>query len=164
MAVALAATLCPVQRINAKAFPALPVPGGSGIVRDAMSDRPQFTRVTAARRWGAWLLVTALALRALVPAGFMLAPGASGAEFVFCAAGAAHHHGGADGHSHSHGAGADPTCPFAQSAGPAPLPTLAAWVPPIEAAAHDPAAPLSIPPAAPGPNRVQSPRGPPSLT
>jgi hypothetical protein len=73
-----------------------------------------------------------LCLRALVPAGFMLVPGASGLEVVLCDQDAArrgqlprdpadhsHHHGSLHHHLHP-----DPTCPYAQSSGPAPLPVL----------------------------------------
>lgn len=72
------------------------------------------------------LVLGMLCLRALIPAGFMLAPVDGRLAFVLCEAegpAAGHHHSGHDHAMHHHGA-ADPTCPYAQSAGPAPLPTL----------------------------------------
>jgi len=77
-------------------------------------------------------------------------------------AGHVHHHGSAEhpGPLHAH---PDPTCPYAQSAGPAPLPAL-----PVLAAA--PVADHTLLPAhqaraftAFGPDRQQTPRGPPRL-
>lgn len=84
----------------------------------------------------AWLLLFAVALRLLVPAGFM--PAAQGDALVACpewgAATIGHHRGahhGGDGHApHSH---AEPTCPFAGLGlptlvgdGPLPLAPVAA--------------------------------------
>ncbi len=80
-----------------------------------------------------WLLLGALWLRALVPAGFMLAPADGHLSFVLCQASGT---GGAvgmphgealdgPGSQHRHPASdADPNCPYAQSAGPALLPAL----------------------------------------
>src|SRR5688572_17441061 len=88
------------------------------------------------------LTAAVLCLRALIPAGFMLAPVDGHLEMVFCDAAAPkpiHHppmahvhdmsgmeHGGPEHAASEHGvtgyAHADPTCPYAQSAGPAPLP------------------------------------------
>jgi hypothetical protein len=109
-----------------------------------------------------------LCLRALVPAGFMLAPIDGRLAVVLCdsdARGAMQRHAGHDhvGHDHAghHHTQTDPTCPYAQSAGPAPLPAL-----PVLAGA-----PLETVPVLPthfaqtyaqfGPSRQQSPRGPP---
>jgi hypothetical protein len=87
----------------------------------------------------ACLLVLALVLlRGLVPAGFMLAPVDGHLAFVLCdadvsmpamAAGAMpaghdHMHMAMGDAAHGHGAHGDPTCPYAQSGGAAPLPTL----------------------------------------
>src|SRR5882762_11244482 len=80
-------------------------------------------------RWVAPLVLALLCLRAFVPAGYMLAPVDGRLAVVVCDADAAslgsHNH---QGHGHD-GAGhhhtqTDPTCPYAQSAGPAPLPAL----------------------------------------
>jgi hypothetical protein len=104
-----------------------------------------------------------LCLRALVPVGFMLVPVDGRAVIVLCdsdaQAPAPHHSHDQAGHTqHTH---ADPTCPYAQSAGPAPLPAL-----PVLAAG--PAIHFFVPPerleqlhAHFGPFRQQYPRGPP---
>jgi len=90
--------------------------------------------------WAALLVLGLLFLRGLVPAGFMLAPVDGSLAFVLCdldlpvaamasnAMPASHHHMhmAADHAAHQHGAHGDRTCPYAQSAGPAPLPTLPA--------------------------------------
>jgi hypothetical protein len=90
------------------------------------------------------LVLGLLFLRALIPAGFMLAPVDGHLAFVLCsldlpvdamsagAMPASHHamhamhamHAGRDHAGQQHGAHGDPTCPYAQSSGPAPLPTL----------------------------------------
>jgi len=62
-----------------------------------------------------------LLLRALVPAGYMLAPEDGRLALVLCDAGAprgAHHHDAHHPGPHTHGG---PNCPYAQSSGPAPL-------------------------------------------
>ena len=107
-----------------------------------------------------------LCLRALVPVGFMLVPVDGRAVIVLCdseAQGPAHHHGGHDHAGHPPHTHADPTCPYAQSAGPAPLPAL-----PVLAAG--PAIHFFVLPeqleqvhAHFGPPRQQYPRGPPHL-
>jgi hypothetical protein len=111
----------------------------------------------------AGLLLVLLALRALVPAGFMAVPSASGLEMVFCEPGAAGsmHHGHA--HHHGHGNAADPTCPFAQSAGPAPLPAIPVLAPEAPVQGFIRPAPPAQTFAAQGPLRQQTPRGPPDL-
>ncbi len=115
---------------------------------------------TATRRFTALLLLL-LALRALVPAGFMATATAHGVEMVFCepGAGASAHHA----HHHSHGSAADPNCPFAQSAGPAPLPALPALAaaPPEVNFVHRILPQRTA--VASGPPRQQAPRGPPVL-
>ena len=115
--------------------------------------------------WAAPFVLAMLCLRAFIPAGFMLAPVDGQLAVVLCdsdAPGAHHHHGGHEHSGHQH-TQTDPTCPYAQSAGPAPLPTLPALaaeqivsvaVRPVEVAqthAHF------------GPARQQFPRGPPHL-
>ena len=109
------------------------------------------------------LVAPVLALRALVPAGFMAASVDGRWQIVLCQPesrpGAHHHH-------HDPGSGSgdiDLTCPYAQSAGPALMPTLPAL--PAAIAMHREQQPqattqtrLSF-----GPSRQQSPRGPPTL-
>ena len=121
--------------------------------------------------WTAIAVLGLLFLRALVPAGFMLASADGSPAVVLCDAETSvgahpqhhHHHPGGDAALHHEGAHGDPTCPYAQSAGSAPLPTL-----PILALGtlYD----RLIPPAVvtqavlpSGPIRKQSSRGPPSL-
>jgi len=122
-------------------------------------------------RWATLLVLGLLFLRALVPAGFMLAPVDGSLALVLCDAERSagelqhqhHHHPGHDDAAHHEGAHSDPTCPYAQSAGPAPLPTVPALA---SAATFD----QSVAPTAVtqthlrfGPTRQQTPRGPPSL-
>jgi len=115
--------------------------------------------------WGTLIVLGMLFLRALVPAGFMLAPVDGSLSVVLCESemlAAGHHHPGHD-HAMHQGAHGDPTCPYAQSAGSAPLPTLPLL---SGGAVFD----LLVPPTAStqtflsfGPTRQQSPRGPPHL-
>ncbi len=107
-----------------------------------------------------------LFLRALVPAGFMLAPIDGTVAVVLCGPGvvAGHqvHH--ALGHpAPEHDGHADATCPYAQSAGSAPLPTLPALAGgvPIDVLAPAPAFTQTF--LTSGPVRQQIPRGPPAL-
>ena len=123
------------------------------------------SRSTRGQRWLLPLLLVMLGARAAVPAGFMLSPVEGRLDLVICdadAASALRHHGHEhDGHHHAQ---SDPTCPYAQSAGPAPLPALAAL----------PAAPVASERVQPvlaaqlharfGPQRQQTSRGPPTLT
>jgi len=97
--------------------------------------------------WACVLVLGLLFLRALIPAGFMLAPVDGHLALVLCsldlpvdamsagAMPASHHpmhemhamhamHAGRDHAGQQHGAHGDPTCPYAQSSCPAPLPTL----------------------------------------
>jgi hypothetical protein len=107
------------------------------------------------------LVLTMLVVRALVPAGYMLATDEGHARIVLCDAGIArfhhegHHHPGG---GHTHG---DPTCPYAQSAGPAPPPVLP--VVDATAAAAYYLLPASLAQLATpfGPARRNSPRAPP---
>jgi hypothetical protein len=157
-------------------------------------------------QWATLVVFGMLLLRALVPAGFMLAPVDGHLAFVLCEPGVMasgnmmasgdamapdmmasgdamapdmmasgdamasmdhqhhhdHHHPGNDLAAH-HGAHPDPTCPYAQSAGSAPLPSL-----PVLTAGPIPDR-LAAPPAVTqtrltfGPPRQQTSRGPPSL-
>ena len=81
-----------------------------------------------ARQWVLPLVLALLCLRALIPVGVMLAPIDGRLTLVLCdhdASGTAHpHHSGHDPATHSHHTQLDPTCPYAQSSGPAPLPAL----------------------------------------
>lgn len=118
--------------------------------------------------WVTLLILGWLFLRALIPAGFMLAQVDGGLALVVCDAEMSagehqhhHHHPGHDHPAHHEGVHSDPTCPYAQSAGPAPLPTLPVLV---GGAVHD----RLVPPAAVtqtiatfGPPRQQTSRGPP---
>ncbi len=123
--------------------------------------------------WAALVLLGLLALRALVPAGFMLGTVDGHLGFVVCEAGlatdhpmhhagmhhAGMHHEGMPGHSGAH----DSDCPYAQSAGAAPLPTLP-WL----AGALVPGALVALSesqqaPALSGPTREPASRGPPLL-
>ena len=102
-----------------------------------------------------------LALRALVPAGFMLAPVDGQPAIVLCdtdAPGVPHQHAG---HHHAGHAHLDPTCPYAQSAGPAPLPALPALTAAPAVTADALPAPSAQVHARFGPSRQQSPRAPP---
>ncbi len=109
------------------------------------------------------LVAPVLALRALIPAGFMAASVDGAWQIVLCQpelmAGAHHHHHGQD----SGSTVVDPTCPYAQSAGPALMPTLPAL--PAPAALHRAEQVLAITQTrlSFGPPRQQSPRGPPAL-
>jgi hypothetical protein len=118
------------------------------------------------------IVLAVLCLRAFVPAGFMLAPVDGRVSFVLCdpAVLAASHgmhttHGPAS-HEHAahhHGSHIDPNCPYAQSAGPAPLqtlPTLAGDLISIGLELPTEFAQIFI---QFGPTRQQFPRGPPQL-
>lgn len=146
-----------------------------------MRRRVNRLRNGGARHWAAPFVLAMLCLRAFIPAGFMLAPVDGQLAVVLCDTDAL---GGAPGHhayghytgdsytqghhAHDHAAGhhhtqTDPTCPYAQSSGPAPLPAL-----PVLAAVQ--IATLRTPPIQVaqthsrfGPTRQQSPRGPPRL-
>ncbi len=88
--------------------------------------------------WGSLLVLGLVLLRALVPAGFMLAPADGRVAIVVCDADASmaalqagampasHHpmHMAMDHGAHHQGAHDDPSCPYALSGGAAPLPTL----------------------------------------
>lgn len=119
--------------------------------------------------WATLLVLGMLFLRALVPAGFMLAPGDGRLAVVLCEAEISagghqhHHHPGHDNPAHHDGAHRDSKCPYAQSAGPAPLPTLPALA--HTAVIGEPVAPADVTQTLLrfGPTRQQTPRGPPPL-
>lgn len=122
------------------------------------TNRP---RDAGQRRWTTLLLIV-LALRALVPAGFMLAPVDGQPAIVLCdtdAPGAPHQHAG---HHHAGHAHLDPTCPYAQSAGPAPLPALPVLTGAPAVTADALPTPTAQVHARFGPSRQQSPRAPPA--
>ena len=107
-----------------------------------------------------------LLLRASIPAGFMAASVEGTLQIVLCQPGlmAGGHH-----HPHHHrdsqspaSIEVDPTCPYAQSAGPALMPTLP--VLPATADMHrlEPPAATTQRQLEYGPTRQQSPRGPPT--
>ena len=106
-----------------------------------------------------------LLLRAAIPAGFMAASIDGTLQIVLCQpglmAGGHHHHQHLD--STPSPSDVDPTCPYAQSAGPALMPTLP--VLPAVATLHrlEPTAATTQTQLAYGPPRQQSPRGPPTL-
>jgi hypothetical protein len=79
------------------------------------------------------------------------------------AARAVHHHGGEDHPSHHHHLQVDPTCPYAQSAGPAPLPALPVLGPQPVVSAPLQSTHVAQTYAQPGPSRRTFPRGPPEL-
>jgi len=119
-------------------------------------------RQDTGRRRVTTLLLVMLALRALVPAGFMLAPVDGRPAIVLCdtdAPGAPHQHAG---HHHAGHAHLDPTCPYAQSAGPAPLPALPVLTGAPAATAGALPTPTAQVHARFGPSRQQSPRAPPA--
>jgi hypothetical protein len=122
--------------------------------------------------WAGLLVLSVIGIRALVPAGFMLGPVAGHMSFVLCEPDvigghshlhAGHVHPGVGDAPHHHEFHGDPACPYAQSAGPAPLPTLPVL----------PGGPVLVGLVLPtafdqvflqsGPTRQQFPRGPPHL-
>ncbi len=124
-------------------------------------------------------VLAVLLLRALVPAGFMLAPVNGQLVVVLCDADATasmHQHSGHDhalhhhadhgpmGHDRSGGhTHPDPTCPFAQSAGATPLPTVPALADATQAALRVSVDRFAQTHSHFGPARQQSPRAPPRL-
>ena len=122
-----------------------------------------------APHWSVPVVLAMLGLRALVPAGFMLAPVDGRPAVVLCdsdATASLHQHDQRAGHDHSrhhHHQHPDPTCPYAQSSGPAPLPTLPVLTQPVLAEARALSAQSAQTHALPGPTRLHSSRGPPAL-
>ncbi len=123
-------------------------------------------RLAGPVHWPTLLLLGLLLLRGLVPAGFMLAPDNGRMAFVLCSVDLpmGHNPRSHDPADHPHGVHPDPTCPYAQSAAPAPLPTL----PVLQAVIHldvlrqpKAVAQVFLPS---GPRREPSSRGPPART
>jgi hypothetical protein len=112
--------------------------------------------------WTTLFVLGVLFLRALVPAGFMLAPVGGSLAFVLCDAEtqgpAHHHHPGMPPGMHS-----DRTCPYAQSAGPAPLPALPVLAGGVVYDVPVPRAAVTQTFLSFGPPRQQSSRGPPTF-
>jgi hypothetical protein len=136
-----------------------------------MGIRANRLRSGGARHWAAPFVLAMLCLRAFIPAGFMLAPVDGQLAVVLCdtdaPAGLQGHDAYTQGH-HAHAAGhhhakADPTCPYAQSSGPAPLPSLPLLAAVQVATASAPAVQVAQTHSRFGPTRQQSPRGPPRL-
>ena len=133
----------------------------------ASMDRIPHRTFRCARRWSTALVLLMLGLRAAVPAGFMLAPVDGRLAVVLCdtdarsaLARSGHGHDHGTGHHHQH---LDPTCPFAQSAGPAPLPEFPVLGPqPLAGGIVLPEATGRTDPNY-GPVRQHSSRGPPHL-
>ena len=126
-----------------------------------MAQRANRAPGGGARRRGTLLVLVMLSLRALVPAGYMLAPEDGQLAIVLCEAnapGAAHRH---DSHQHAGHTHRGPTCPFAQSAGPMPLPALPAPAPASVATVLLLPVQVSQTFLQFGPSRQQSPRAPP---
>lgn len=118
-------------------------------------SRPRSLRHDGRHRATPWVLAM-LCVRALLPATVMLAPVAGHAALVLCeGASPAHAH-----HGHGHG---NATCPFAQSAGPAPLPALPHLLPAAVADATPGITAAAQTHPHPGPSRQQTPRAPPVL-
>jgi hypothetical protein len=119
-------------------------------------------------QWASMLVLALLALRALVPGGFMPGMVDGRPSMVLCdghgMAGHHHHAAGSAGSGLPAGTHGNPECPFAQSAGPSPLPEL-----PVLATANSPVNGFTAGEdesqirAPTGPRRQQTPRGPPLL-
>ena len=106
-----------------------------------------------------------LLLRAAIPAGFMAASIDGAWQIVLCQPQmmAGHHHHHHSGSQDPMPSDVDPTCPYAQSAGPALMPALP--VMPLVAVMHrlQPPAAITQTRLTFGPPRQHFPRGPPSL-
>lgn len=107
-----------------------------------------------------------LLLRASIPAGFMAASVDGTMQIVLCQpeimAGARHHHHHPGSHDKA-STDVDPTCPYAQSAGPALMPTLPVLPPALVMHSLESPQATSQAQVSYGPPRQQSPRGPPTL-
>jgi hypothetical protein len=129
-----------------------------------MADPLSPHRPRALRRSVA-ILALLLAVRALVPVGFMASATEAGIQLVFCDAGAiALQMGGHHAHHHHAGGTTDPGCPYAQSSGPAPLPSLPMLASDVRVVRIAAPVESSAVIAPQGPHREQSPRGPPFLS
>jgi hypothetical protein len=118
-----------------------------------------------AHRWAAPWVLAMLCLRALIPAGFMLVPVEGQVAIVLCETNAARLASQPVGHDHAshHHTEVDRSCPYAQSSGPAPLPTLPILGPQRVALAALSPIEIAQTHLQPGPHRQQSSRGPPRL-
>jgi hypothetical protein len=129
-----------------------------------MADPVSLFRPRALRHSVA-ILALLLAVRALVPMGFMASATEAGIQLVFCDAGAmAVHAAGHHAHHHHAGGTTDPGCPYAQSSGPAPLPSLPMLASDVRIVCITSPVESSAVLALQGPLREQSPRGPPFLS
>lgn len=123
-------------------------------------------RLRRTLRWSGLATLGLLLLRSLIPAGVMLSVQDGQLAITLCsldASGGAHHAYHDGDHAGHTGVHPDPTCPYAQSSGPALLPTvpLLAGAAPLRRFLEP--SPVTSLIASPGPPREQFPRGPPSL-
>jgi hypothetical protein len=105
--------------------------------------------------WVALALLPLLFARAVVPTGFMARLADGGIHYTFCG------HDGAT--TPKHPGDTDRSCPFAQSAGAAPLPLLAIAPAPRPVARQTVAVVTSHPMPLSGPARQQRSRAPPPI-
>ena len=144
---------------------------GSGATSEGMPKLLKSIGKRGRSYWAAAIVLAMLAARALVPAGFMLAPIDGSLSFVLCEpdvmgglqAHQHHHHPGHDQSTQMGGSHIDSTCPYAQSAGPAPLralPVVSAVSTIVEVLTPTIRHQVSL---HSGPTRQQSPRGPPTF-
>ncbi len=128
-----------------------------------MMGRAQSLQRKGMHRAVPWVLAM-LCLRALVPAGFMLAPLDGRLNVVLCESGATELMLPHSQHQHHHHTQIDHGCPYAQSSGPAPMPALPALEPQSVAVNFSLPVELAQTITAPGPVRQHSARAPPHLT
>ncbi len=111
------------------------------------------------RRFSLWIaaaLLPLLFLRALVPVGFMASATGGSVHYTFC--------GGDTAGPNHHAGNTDHACPFAQSAGAAPLP-LTSILPPVQIlAAFAPVSFQSQALSLSGPRRTAGSRAPPPFS
>src|SRR5438270_2639265 len=131
------------------------------IVQGMMRGGACRLRYRGARHWAAPFVLAMLCLRAFIPAGFMLAPVDGRLAVVLCDTDAltatrGHHHAleHAAGHHHAQ---TDPTCPYAQSSGPAPLPVAPVLASVVVATVDAPSTEVAQTHFRFGPTRQQSP-------
>jgi hypothetical protein len=131
------------------------------MMRQAPHRSPHFRRTLSV------LAALALALRALIPTGFMLAPVDGHAQIVICPAGLheashAHHAGAAAGHAAGSAHAAD-QCPFALAGGPGFIGAAPDLAQPYFVLLQPPPTVALASVAVPPPLRHHAPRGPPAL-